>query len=41
MLSIDFKAKCKWDAWDSKQGVPREEAKYCYILLVKELGVIV
>lgn len=34
---LDFKGKAKWDAWDSKKGMSKEEAEAKYIAKVKEL----
>mmetsp|Transcript_11670 Transcript_11670/g.18976 ORF Transcript_11670/g.18976 Transcript_11670/m.18976 type:complete len:87 (+) Transcript_11670:150-410(+) len=34
---MDFKGKAKWDAWNSKKGLSKEEAKTKYVALAKEL----
>lgn len=35
---LDFKAKAKWDSWESKKGMSQEEAKEKYIALSEELA---
>jgi diazepam-binding inhibitor (GABA receptor modulator, acyl-CoA-binding protein) len=35
--AFDFKGRAKWDAWASKKGTPREDAKQLYIDLVNQL----
>ena len=39
MFSVDFKAKAKWDAWNSKKGMSQDDAKQAYIDLLTEIGV--
>ena len=34
---LDFKGKAKWDAWEGKKGMPKEEAQQAYIDLVNDL----
>ena len=34
---LDFKGKAKWDAWDAKKGLSREEAMQAYIDLCSDL----
>ena len=34
---MDFKGKAKWDAWDSKKGMSKEDAQQKYIELVERL----
>ena len=34
---MDLKGKAKWDAWDSKKGMGKEEAMNQYIEVVKSL----
>nr|ACO51674.1 Acyl-CoA-binding protein [Aquarana catesbeiana] len=36
---LDFKGKAKWDAWETKKGISREDARSQYIKLVEELKV--
>ena len=31
---LDFKGKAKWDAWDGKKGMSKEDAQKAYIELV-------
>mgnify|MGYP003522752216 CR=1 FL=1 len=35
-LSLNFKAKYKWDAWKAREGMSKEEARKQYIALVKK-----
>lgn len=37
MLSLDLKGKAKWDAWDSRKGMSKEDAEKAYIEKVKQL----
>jgi len=34
---LDFKGKAKWDAWNSKKGMSKEEAMQKYVDLAKEM----
>jgi len=34
---LDFKGKAKWDAWERKKGVSKEDAEKAYIELVQKL----
>ena len=34
---MDFKGKAKWDAWNEKKGLAKEEAERQYISKVKSL----
>ncbi|XP_034031559.1 acyl-CoA-binding protein-like [Thalassophryne amazonica] len=34
---FDFKGKAKWDAWNSRKGLSREEAMNKYVDLVESL----
>lgn len=34
---LDFKGKAKWEAWDSKKGLSKEEAQSAYVTKVEEL----
>lgn len=34
---LDLKGKAKWDAWDSKKGMSKDDAQTAYIAKVKEL----
>ncbi|KAI5621060.1 acyl-CoA-binding protein isoform 1, partial [Silurus asotus] len=34
---LDFAGKAKWDAWDSKKGMSKEDAMKAYISKVEEL----
>ncbi|KXJ28078.1 acyl-CoA-binding protein [Exaiptasia diaphana] len=34
---IDFTGKAKWDAWDGKKGISKEDAEQKYIAKVEEL----
>lgn len=34
---LDFKAKAKWEAWNSKKGTSNDEAKTKYIEIVDKL----
>lgn len=34
---LDLKGKAKWDAWDAKKGMNKEDAQKAYIAKVKEL----
>lgn len=34
---FDFKARAKYDAWESRQGMSREAAMKAYVKLVKHL----
>lgn len=34
---FDFKGKAKWDAWDGKKGVSKEDAKKTYVEKVAAL----
>ncbi|XP_015370316.1 PREDICTED: putative acyl-CoA-binding protein isoform X1 [Diuraphis noxia] len=34
---LDFKAKAKWEAWNSKKGISNDEAKTKYIEIVDKL----
>ena len=36
-LSLDLKGKAKWDAWNSKKGMSKEDAEQLYIKKVAEL----
>ena len=37
MLSMDFKAKAKWDAWKAKEGMSQDEAKTKYMEYANEM----
>ncbi|XP_033900445.1 acyl-CoA-binding protein-like isoform X1 [Acipenser ruthenus] len=34
---LDFKGKAKWDAWDARKGMGKEDAMKAYIAKVEEL----
>jgi len=34
---LDLKGKAKWDAWNGKKGMSKEEAKSAYVDRVKQL----
>lgn len=34
---MDFVGKAKWDAWNAKKGLTKEEAMAAYVSLVEEL----
>ena len=34
---LDFTGKAKWDAWDARKGMSKEEAEGDYITTVEEL----
>uniref|UniRef100_H3DP04 Diazepam binding inhibitor, acyl-CoA binding protein n=1 Tax=Tetraodon nigroviridis TaxID=99883 RepID=H3DP04_TETNG len=34
---LDFKGRAKWDAWNTKKGVSKEEAMTAYVDLVEKL----
>jgi len=34
---LDFKGKAKWDAWNSKKGMSKEEAMQKYVDYAKEM----
>uniref|UniRef100_A0A8D3CWY4 Acyl-CoA binding domain containing 7 n=1 Tax=Scophthalmus maximus TaxID=52904 RepID=A0A8D3CWY4_SCOMX len=34
---LDFKGKAKWDAWDSRKGMSKDDAMSAYITLAKEV----
>ncbi|RWS21932.1 acyl-CoA-binding protein-like protein [Leptotrombidium deliense] len=34
---LDLRGKAKWDAWNEKKGMEKNEAKLAYIAKVKEL----
>ncbi|TRY88867.1 hypothetical protein DNTS_016947 [Danionella cerebrum] len=34
---LDFTGKAKWDAWDAKKGLSKEDAMKAYIAKVEEL----
>ena len=34
---FDLKGKAKWDAWDGKKGMSKEEAMRAYVARVKQL----
>ena len=34
---MDFAGKAKWDAWDSRKGMSKEDAQAAYIAKVAEL----
>ncbi|KAM9486705.1 acyl-CoA-binding protein [Clarias gariepinus] len=34
---LDFTGKAKWDAWDAKKGMSKEDAMKAYISKVEEL----
>ncbi|KAJ8004963.1 hypothetical protein DPEC_G00141730 [Dallia pectoralis] len=34
---LDMKAKAKWDAWESRKGMSKNEATTAYITLAKEI----
>ena len=34
---LDLKGKAKWDAWNEKKGLSKEEAKDAYVSRVKHL----
>lgn len=35
MLSLDLKAKAKWDAWNSRKGMTKEQAQAAYVEVAK------
>ena len=35
---FDMKGKAKWDAWEKRKGVSKDDAMTAYIAKVKELG---
>ena len=35
MFSIDFAGKAKWDAWNSRKGMGKDEAKHKYVEYAK------
>jgi len=37
MLSLDLKGKAKWDNWNSRKGMPKEDAEKNYIDLANTL----
>ena len=37
MMSMDFKGKAKWDAWNGKKGMGQDEAKQKYVDLTNQL----
>ncbi|KAF9364710.1 hypothetical protein BGX34_000667 [Mortierella sp. NVP85] len=37
-FSIDLAAKAKWDAWNGKKGISKEDAEKQYIALVDKLA---
>lgn len=37
MLSFDLKGKAKWDNWNSRKGMSKEDAEQVYIKLVEQL----
>ncbi len=34
---LDFRGRAKWDAWASRKGMAREQAKEAYVALVDRL----
>ncbi|XP_026172547.1 acyl-CoA-binding domain-containing protein 7 [Mastacembelus armatus] len=34
---LDMKGKAKWDAWDSRKGMSKDDAMSAYITLAKEV----
>ncbi|XP_041935714.1 acyl-CoA-binding protein [Alosa pseudoharengus] len=34
---LDFAGKSKWDAWETKKGMSKEDAMKAYIALVEEM----
>ncbi|XP_041649052.1 acyl-CoA-binding domain-containing protein 7 [Cheilinus undulatus] len=34
---LDLKGKAKWDAWNSRKGMSKEDAMAAYITLAKEI----
>ncbi|XP_048117290.1 acyl-CoA-binding domain-containing protein 7 [Alosa pseudoharengus] len=34
---LDMKGKAKWDAWNSRKGMSKEDAMTAYIALAKEI----
>ncbi|XP_074538688.1 acyl-CoA-binding domain-containing protein 7 [Halichoeres trimaculatus] len=34
---LDLKGKAKWDAWNSRKGMSKEDAMTAYIALAKEI----
>lgn len=34
---LDFTGKAKWNAWDAKKGMSKEEAQQKYVALVERL----
>ncbi|XP_022621894.1 acyl-CoA-binding domain-containing protein 7 [Seriola dumerili] len=34
---MDLKGKAKWDAWDSRKGMSKDDAMSAYITLAKEI----
>ncbi|KAK6485192.1 acyl-CoA-binding protein-like [Huso huso] len=34
---LDFKGKAKWDAWDARKGMGKDDAMKAYIAKVEEL----
>ncbi|XP_041708092.1 acyl-CoA-binding domain-containing protein 7-like isoform X3 [Coregonus clupeaformis] len=34
---LDMKGKAKWEAWDSRKGMSKEDAMTAYIALAKEI----
>ncbi len=39
MFTTSFTANPKWDAWNGKKGMSKEDAQEAYVELCKELGV--
>ena len=39
MFTTSFTANPKWDAWNGKKGMSKEDAQEAYVELLKELGV--
>lgn len=37
MFSMDFKGKAKWDSWESRKGLSKQEAEQKYIEIVQGL----
>ncbi len=37
MLSLDLKGKAKWDNWNSRKGMSKEEAEQKYVEMAKGL----
>ena len=37
MLSMDFKAKAKWDSWKAKEGMSQDDAKTKYMEYANEM----